>query len=424
MTRNLKASVERALFLCIVTAIGSMGLFATDIYLAALPEMTQIFHCTQAQMQMSFTTFFLGLALCQFVAGALADYWGRKRVLVVGLLIFMLGSWLCAEAEHLSEFILYRLIQAIGAGVGSVVFRALIVDRFDKIGAARTFSIVFPIISLSGAIAPLLGGYLSYFWGWRGSFFFMVVFGGVVLGLALLLLPNLKGNIYVGPRLTPKQASIRRVRDYFGLITNIEFLGYALVICTCFCAFRSYTVESPFVFSRQGYLAEEIGSFYVGLSISYLLGSILARYLSRKMSMHHVLWVGIGFLVFGSLAMMAATFCFSHSPYAIVLPMCVIAAGNGLLFPIGSAAALTVVPSALSGSAAGLMGCLQFLLAALCISHIGDWCQGHAMPMSLFIGLIILMGLCSYIFLVHRPSVRRLLSAVEPQTQECKHESR
>jgi DHA1 family bicyclomycin/chloramphenicol resistance-like MFS transporter len=89
--------------------------------------------------------------------------------------------------------------------------------------------------------------------------------------------------------------------------------------------------------------------------------------------------------------------------------MSVIAFGNGFLFPIGSAAALSAVPRELSGTAAGFMGCLQFLLAALCSSCIGNWGQGQAMHLAVFIGIIVLAGLCSTFFLLYKPNRRTIV---------------
>ena len=404
--QQIKAGIEHYLFLCVVTAIGSISLFATDIYLPALPEMTQAFGVTQAQMQMTFSSFFIGLALCQLIAGVLSDRFGRKRVLVIGISVFSVASCVCALSNDLSQFIGFRLLQAMGGGVGSVVFRTLVVDRFNKVEAAKIFSVIFPIIGLSAAIAPIIGGYLCALWNWRGTFLFMAAFGVGILFLASFFLGNLKEGC---TRMAVLKAANQGHKPYIGLIKNVEFMGYALVICTCFCVFRAYTVESPFVFNRQGYVAEEMGFFYIGLSVAYLLGSLFARYISPKTGIQGALSIGIMILVGGALCMIATTFFFSHSPYALIVPMAVIAFGNGLLFPIGSAAALSAVPGELSGTAAGFMGCLQFLLAALCSSYIGSWSQGHAMHLSLFIGIIVLGGLCSTVVLVYKPNRRTIL---------------
>lgn len=397
-----KAKLDHYVFLCIIVLIGSVSFFATDIYVPALPEMAEYFHCNQVDIQSSFTLFFLGLALCQLVSGALSDRFGRKKILLVGFCMFTFASWGCAQSKTLSEFLVFRLLQAISGGVGSVVFRALIVDRFSKEESAKLFSVIFPIIGLSAAIAPLIGGYLTYFWGWKATFSFVTGFGAVILVLVSLFLDDKQKVRTKDIDLVLPPPS--RIRRYFGIVRNAEFLGYTLVICACFCAFRSYTVESPFVFNHQGYAAEEIGQFYIILSVNYLLGSLLARTLMNKIKVGTVLWVGIGVFVTGGFSMIWASWFYSHSPFAIILPMSVIALGNGLLFPIASAGALTSVPGELSGSAAGLMGATQFVLAAFCINWVGELCGGQAIPLSFFMGVIVMVGLLSYWLFIHRPS--------------------
>ncbi len=386
-------------FLLAIIMMGSVGMFATDIYLPALPSMTVYFNCSQTEIQVSFTVFLLGLASCQLLAGMLADKFGRKKVAITGFLLFTTASLLCAYANTLSQLIVLRLFQAAGAGVGSVLSRALVVDRYDRKQAVKIFSTTFPIIGLSAAVGPLIGGYLTYFWGWRAPFFFITIYGLIMLLFACFGLSNKQESVQNKNDET-KQVKTYRIQNYWSVICNPEFLGYALIICASFCVFRSYTVESPFVFSRQGYAAEEMGHFYIGLSIAYILGNLLAKKLINTRSMEKVLRVGMSIFVFGGLCMIGASLIFEESAYAIILPMSIITLGNGFLFPVSSAGAMTSVRSEISGTASGLIGAIQFVLAAFCTNWIGEVCHGKAFPMSIFIAAIVLVGLCSYFWLV------------------------
>lgn len=395
--------VKYYLFLSIMALMSAVGLFATDIYLPALPEMTLYFNCSQTEIQSSFTTFLLGLAVCQLVAGVLADRFGRKRVVLSGLVLFISASILCAYATNLTEFILCRLLQAMGGGVGSVVSRAIVANRFDRQGSAKAFSTIFPVVGLSSAIAPLIGGYLTYFFSWRSTFFFMAGFGVVVLLMVIFYLKNAD----VKRTIALDEQKPTRIQGYLGIVRNVEFLGYALILCAAFSVFRSYTVESPFVFNNQGYGVNEIGYFYITLSLAYLMGNLTAKKLVNTRSVEKVLKVGLMIFALGGFSMIAASLMFGDNPYAIILPMAMITLGNGFLFPISSAGALTAVPGAFSGTASGLMGAIQFTMAAFCVHWVGDLCQGQALQMAVFIGTIILIGLLSYFLLiVYRPKTR------------------
>lgn len=392
-------------FLIVITLMSSVNLVATDVYLPALPDMAVHFNCSQSEIQLSFTVYLLGLAGCQLVAGMLSDRFGRKNVVVLGFSVFIIASVLCAGATTLSQFIAFRMLQAMGGGVGSVISRALVVDRYDRQGAVKIFSTIFPIVGLSSAIGPSIGGYITYFWGWQTIFYFIAVFGVIILIFAAYCL---QGENIRKPVTDPKTVILQQAYGYWGIIGNIEFLAYAFIISTSFAVFRSYAAESPFVFTNQGYLVEEIGNFYFLLSLAYIAGNLFAKKLINHKSVTQVLRVGILVSVCGGGLLVVATHLFGESPLAVILPMTVITMGNGFLFPVASAGAMTAVRGEFAGMASGLMGALQFVLAAICINWVGDWCHGEAVNMSLFVGFIILMGLGCYLLLVMkkpRPSI-------------------
>lgn len=416
---NLMKSQNHYFFLLVVIMIGSVSLLATDIYLPALPEMATYFNCNQTEIQTSFTVFLLGLAGCQLATGLLTDRFGQKRVALVGFSLFTLASLGCAYATALPEFIGFRFMQAIGGGVGSVIGRAVVVDRFKRHEAVKIFSTTLPIIGLSSAIAPLIGGYLTYYFGWRATFFLMVGFGITLVIFAFLFLSNKKAtantatsNVNLDTELSieintdlnisknNKKHVRHKVQQYFGTLRNLEFLGYALIVCAGFCIFRSYTVESPFVFHKQGFEPEEMGHFYIALSVAYFSGNMVAKKLVNKQSLENVLRIGLGFSLLGGICMITSALLYTQSPYVVIVPMSIITFGNGFLFPISTAGAMTSVPAQFSGTASGLMGCIQFVMAAVCINCVGRICQGEVLPLSIFIGTIIFLGLSSYLILI------------------------
>lgn len=395
---------NRYFFLLVVIMLSSIGLLATDIYLPALPEMAAYFNCSQTDIQKSFTVFLMGLAGCQLLVGMLVDRYGQKRIALIGFTLFTLASLLCAYATTLPEFILSRFFQAIGAGVGSVIGRAIVVERYPREEAAKVFSTTFPVVGLSSAVAPLVGGYLTYFLGWRSTFFFMVGYGVILL---MFVMNTFKNRTKVRELIEEKIHFASRMQGFFGMFRNVEFVGYALIICAGFAVFRSYTVESPFVFNNQGYGAEEIGHFYITLALAYLFGNLTAKKLLNKMRMRKVLRIGFVFFVLGGGILVLSSLLYSENPWAVIVPMALVTFGNGFLFPIGTAGAMTAVSSQYTGRASGLMGALQFMLAAFAISWVGEICHGQGILLSLFIGSIIVIGWLSYLLLiVSRPKVQ------------------
>jgi DHA1 family bicyclomycin/chloramphenicol resistance-like MFS transporter len=388
---------KQPIFLAVIIMMSASGLFATDIYLPALPQMISDFNCSKDEIQASFTVFLLGLAGCQFLTGILADHFGGKRMTLIGLSLCGFASLLCVFAQTLNQFLLLRLLQAIGCGVGSVISRAMVASRYEREEAVKIFATVFPIVGLSVAVAPLVGGYLTYFFQWRATFIFMTLFSLVAFILVLLYLEEStkeKNTMSVTPLKT-----VPGIKDYLSVIKNMEYLGYVILVCAAYCVFRSYTAESPFIFNSQGYLTEEIGHFYITLSIAYIVGNLLAKKLVKRMKLKTVLRMGLGFFILGAISMIITSWCAVGTAYAVIIPMSIITVGNGCLFPVGSAGALAAVNKKYTGTASGFMGTAQFVLGALCISLIGGCCEGDSLKLSLFIGGIISFAILSHVLL-------------------------
>ncbi len=415
-------SVERrGIFLFLIILMSALGLVASDICLPALPEMAIYFDCTQTEIQMSFSVFLLTLGICQLIYGTLADKFGRKKILVIGFSLFSVASLLCAFSTTLSEFIFCRALQAVGASVGSVLSRAIVADRFNRLEAVKVYTTTYPIVGLSPAIAPFVGGYLTYFFDWRATFCFMALFGILAVMLVMIFLVDKSKplpDILLDVKETAAGANFSRELDSFNsspktflencteIFRNMEFLGYAFIVCAGYAVFRCYTTESPFVFNKQGFVAEEIGYFYITLSMAYVCGNLAAKKLVTKLSIDKVLSIGMFFFVFGGLCLLTMALLYPENPLAIIIPMSFVVIGNGFLFPVGSAAAMSSVPMNFSGTASGLLGALQLILAALCVNWIGEMCGGQAFPMALYLISIIMFGLFSYLVVVLGSKIR------------------
>ena len=378
---------KKGIFLSILVMMSAVGLLASDICLPALPEMAIHFDCQQTDIQSSLTIFLCALAACQLVYGNLSDRFGRKIILIFGFSLFIIASVLSANASTLTQFIVCIALQAIGAGVGSVLSRAIIVDRFNKLETIKIFTTIFPVVGLSPAIAPFIGGYLTHFFDWRASFYFMALFGSMVLILIM---------VFFEEKPSVKQEETLDSYGYTDIFKNISFLGYACILCVSYAVFRCYTTESPFIFDNQGFVAREIGCFYITLSLAYVVGNLGAKKLVKTLSIDQALSVGFLFFVLGGLSLVGSSYLFASSPLAIIVPMSIVTIGNGFLFPIGSAAALSSVPSHFSGGASGLLGSLQLSVAALGVYFIGAVSDGRAFFMALYLLAMISCGLFSF----------------------------
>lgn len=390
---------NKGVFLLVLILMSAAGLIASDICLPALPEMASYFDCPQTGIQASMVAFLFALAASQLAYGALSDRFGPKIILISAFTIFTVASVLSASATTLEQFVFFRALQAIGAGAGSVLTRAIIADRFNKVEAIKIFTTIFPIIGLSPAIAPFIGGYLTYFFDWRASFYCMAVFG---VGVIVLMMRFLEDKPRLKKAQNKEKNTEERLYGYPHIFKNTAFLGYALILCISYAVFRCYTIESPFVFDNQGYVVQEIGYFYITLSIAYVLGNLAAKRLVNIASVDRALSVGFLFFVLGGIALAGCSYFFAHNPLAIIIPMSVVTIGNGFLFPIGSAAAMSSVPSHFAGGASGLLGSFQLSIAALSVYYIGGVSGGSAFTMALYLLGMITFGFFSFVWIRYR----------------------
>src|SRR3954468_11580307 len=184
-----QSAVARAAGPGMTALLGMLSAFApmsVDMYLPALPSMTQALGAGPGLVQLTLSAFFLGFALGQLVYGPLSDRYGRRRPLLAGLLLYTVASLLCAVTPSIWTLILARLLQGLGACAGPVLARAVVRDLYDRDRAARMLSLLFLVLSAAPLLAPTIGGQILIWVGWRAIFLLLTLFGVVSLVSAAL----------------------------------------------------------------------------------------------------------------------------------------------------------------------------------------------------------------------------------------------
>lgn len=398
-------------FVLLMILMGTVGLVASDIYILAMPQMMEDFATSKQAVQASFTVYLLGLCLGQLFFGSLLDRFNLRNVTIFSLGIFIVSSLLCVFVQTLPHFVLLRFFQAFGASVCSVIYRSLVAARYDRQQTAQILAIIFPIAGLSPAIAPFIGGFLETYWGWRSIFVFTVVYGGLVTTCVLLYLQD-DPEAHARP-LPVDAVQENRVSGYLRLLRNRHFMGYSLIIAAGFGAFRTYTAESPFIFHNLGFASLEMGYFYLTLSIAYLMGNLLTKKLLNHLEVDVVIKMGLSIMFTGACLMVMVAWREIEGPVAIFLSMSVVTFSNGFLVPCGNAAALTSVPSRMTGVAAALLGTIQLMFAMVCAHYIGDIAQGQFAPLTWVVFGITVLGILSYITFIVRSITKSQLSTID-----------
>ena len=360
----------------LLAALNALVAAAIDMYLPAFPAIGVSLAIDAGQVQQTLTVFLIGLAVGQGFYGPLLDHYGRRRPLLIGVLLFTLGSALAALAQSVELLLVARFIQALGAAAGSVTPRAIIADTCDVDTAARAFSMLMQVMMLAPITAPIIGSAVLLVGPWQ-LIFWVLVAAGSLAGLASLrMLPE---TLPPEKRLPISVHSI--VRNYLKLLGHPRFLLYTLASGFMVAGLFTYISSSPFVFIEQFGLTPGQYSLIFGASASgmILTGQINLRLL-RFYTPLQVLYLGLtGFvgaaLLLGLLVLTGTAQAWS---YALLLglwgawrtfaptPANAREQLSMLGMTSGNQTAITMsYARQFAGIASSLMGMLQFLLAGL-----------------------------------------------------------
>jgi len=385
-------------FVVLLGALTALNALAIDMSLPALPELTRIFGASPDQTQWTLSGFLLGFSAGQLFCGPLADRFGRKPLLLSGLVIFCLGGFGCALSQSMGWLIACRFLQGAGACVGPILGRAVVRDLFDRHHGARMLSHMSMVMSVAPLLAPILGGYLLAFVSWRAIFLSLGLAGAAILVAVLLRL----GESLARP--DPFALRPGRIFDNCRVFLRSRgALGFALVNCLLFCGLFAYISGAPFVYIEVfGVRADSFGYFFAIPAVALVGGGFANATLLRYWDGENLLQIGLALVVTSGLAMLAAALA-GAGVFGAVVPIMLYVFGLGLITPNAMAAALEPHPT-MAGIVSSLMGCLQMAGAAVAGWIASRFYDHTAVPMAV---TVLAMGgaalVVYYLFVRNRP---------------------
>lgn len=373
------ASRPLALLVVIFASLTAFAPLSIDMYLPAFPQIAADFGVSVARVELSLAAFFVGLAFGQLLYGSATDRFGRKKPLYIGLSIYCLASLACAYAPNVEALIVLRFFQALGACGGIVIARATVRDLFDHSESARVFSLLMLVMGVAPILAPLIGGYVTLFFGWHAIFVVVSVMSALCLATVYEFLPE-----------TREPDPTVRLSGTFGIYVNIlkdnRFLGFTLAGGLAQAGMFAYITGSPFVFIElfgvpAQYYGWIFGSNAVGLiALSQINGRLVRSYDPTKIlrfSLSATAFLGL-LLIFAGI--------FSFGFWGVVIPVFLFVASLGMVFPNSTAGALSEQAQN-AGSASALLGSLQYALAATASSLVSYFNNGTSLSMTVLIGV-------------------------------------
>jgi DHA1 family bicyclomycin/chloramphenicol resistance-like MFS transporter len=365
--------------------IGSLTAFATlsiDMYLPALPAIWTEFHTGASDVQLTLTTFLIGLALGQLLVGPISDKVGRRRPVYTGLAIYAAASIGCAVAPSVYALAGLRLLQGMAGASGVVIARAIVRDLHSGIAAVRYFSLLMLITGLGPILAPSIGAQILRFTSWRGMF---LVLAAVGLLVPLAVAAGLGETLPVEQRRTGGlRDSVAAFRELFG---DRTFLGYALTLALSFATIFAYIGGSSFVLQGLYGISPQQYAVVFGVNgVGLVAANQLNRHFVGRISPMRLLTGGSLALAGASLMILAVVVAGERGLAWILVPLFVVMFSLGFVMPNATGLALTRHPRA-AGTASALLGALQMASGAVAAPLAGIAGPRSALPMALVMAL-------------------------------------
>lgn len=376
--------------------LSAIGPFSIDMYLPGFKAIAVDLKTDIEQIQLSLTSFFIGIALGQMVYGPLLDRFGRKSPLIIGLLIYIAASIGCVFIQSSDGLILLRFVQAMGSCAGMVASRALVRDYFPASETAKIFSMLMLVIGVSPILAPTMGGYIIDIWGWHYIFVFLTVLTILILLGVIFILPKSK------PDTTFSLMPVPIVKGFLSVFNNRQFLIYSISGGTASSGLYAYLSGSPFVMMDiYGLNEKEYGWVFAfvaaGLITSSQLNNLmLKRYRSEFIAKKALMIQAVA----GSLMLILALLNLLNLTGIIILIFCFLAC-QGFVFPNTSALALNPFTKS-AGSASALLGSIQLSIGAVASILVSILHNNTKIPM---IGIMAMCAVVSYLILLFAPEV-------------------
>jgi len=330
--------------------LAGLSALSMNVFLPSLPNMTAYFHTDYALMQLSVSLYLALTGVLQLVIGPLSDRYGRRPVVLGGMIIFVAATVGCLFARDITTFLVFRMTQTTIA-TGMVLSRAIVRDMVPADKSASMIGYVTMGMAVVPMAAPALGGYLDELLGWQANFSILLIMGLLVLAIAWLDLGETNQH--------QSSSFMAQLGDYPELFASQRFWGYALTAAFASGSFFAFLGGAPFVATHFfGLSAAGLGLYFGIVSLGYIVGNFLSGRYSTRLGINRMILTGTLVTLTGLVLSFTFIRLGATHPLSFFGFMLTVGLGNGMVLPNSNAGMLSVRPH-LAGSASGLGGAIM-----------------------------------------------------------------
>ena len=366
---------------------GMAAMMSTHLYTPSLPHLADVFHTTPAVVKLSLSFNALAFGLSQLIHGPLSDRFGRRPIMLGGMMGFILFSLSCAFAQSIHQLIVARVFQGMSASVEAVMVLAIIHDLFGVTDRVRALAIYGMALALAPAAAAIIGGYVHAWLGWRANFVLIAMIGLLALVLIRRLLPESS---------VPDKNSIKPtliLKEYGQLLTNRGFLSYALISGTGSGIIMAFVTAGPFVLISYFNVATQHYGLYLLLPVlSYICANLITKQVAAKIDIEALLRLGLMVTTLGAIILSGLIFSGFQGAVSLTLAMAVTTFGLGPVFAIAPMRALGATGGSI-GVASALVSTIPPIMGGLSSASLSVLHDGTSGPLAVTVlGMLLIAG--------------------------------
>lgn len=385
----------------LLAALAAIGPFSIDTYLPSFPDIGLALGASQIAVQQTLTAYLAPFAFMILWHGALADALGRRRVILWTLLLYTVASLLCAFATTIEMLWLGRAMQALGAGSGMVIGRAIVRDVLhDGPAAQRLMATVAVMFGLAPAVAPVIGGWIHDALGWRAVFGFLACYGAMLFAWSHRFLPE---TLPPQHRQSLHPASL--ARSYLGVFLHGEFLMLSGALALNFAAFFIYVLSAPvFLMQHLGLSPREFGWMFIPGVAGMMAGSLTSGRLAGKLSQRRTIAAAYAVMITAAALNVVINLSLPPGLPQSVLPIVIFNFGMALSMPSLSLLIIDLLPRQ-RGLISSCQGFTQTATNALAAAMVAPLLWASTLSLALGMAALLAGGLglfALYVWRMHR----------------------